>query len=165
MKCMAIPLGLTLYTPGRMLWTVTRLIVEISTIALQALSDFVRQWQEGQALLTMMSSYLKKIVCDIPSTVAKRVIDCMSHFFFASIVLASAAYGLVSTYEGRKWESLIEVAWSGASFKKDLRFLGVWDAQACYLAHCFQLRGNMNDPIVRFSDEGKYVIRRWEWRS
>jgi hypothetical protein len=157
-KCAAIPFGLPLYTAGQMIWSFGRFFVDIPAIALGAIRDFVSDWQKGHTLCELGRDYAKKITCDIPASMGKNVLHFIAAPFLAGGVLATAAYGIISPYEGRKWEAKVELCWENdVSFKEDVRWKGLWNARACYLAHCFQPRGNI--------ESGKYVIRHWEWQS
>jgi hypothetical protein len=75
----------------------------------------------------------------------------------------ASIYGVVRPYQGRDFESLVEHAWQhGTSYKDDFRNVSAragencWgafvkdmrDAHPCYLAHCFQARGNANNPRI-----------------
>jgi hypothetical protein len=128
-KCLAIQFFNPLYTLGKMTW-------HLGHLPVAALKGRALSWDLWQLVRSPL---------------------------YGVAVQLTALYGILCPYEGRKREAQVEFAWQGGvSYREDFRktkypkevsgweacWRGAHDAQAFYLAYCFQVRGNLRDPHI-----------------
>jgi hypothetical protein len=161
-KCFAITLGIPYYTVGQMVWHAVKTPIEIGAIALKTI------FKSGQQILLgkfCESAHALLSACtQIPNTFGNGLFEVVKAPLFGLGCALSAITGMFkNSYHARKFEALIENAWQqGASYKQDFRNIparkgeGFWTAfvkdilepRPFYLAYCFQVRSNVNDPRV-----------------
>lgn len=93
--------------------------------------------------LGQMSYHLYTLV---DGKIGESLWNIVSDVIFGISVLFAVIAGMASPLEGRKLEAIIEKQWQGGVSKHlDCRFLPLGEAQASYLAYCFQTCGNIRD--------------------
>jgi hypothetical protein len=164
-KCALIVLAMPFYTVGKMAWYLCKTPFDITTIVLDTLIKAGQQLVLGRfyAGFSEMGNGCIQLV----DSVGSNLFEIVKGPIFGLGTALAALYGTVKPYHGRVFEALMEKAWQqGASYKDDFRNIpprageNCWEAfvkdvqlaHPFYLAHCFQSRGNINDPrIVRIS--------------
>ncbi len=165
-KCFLIALGMPFYAIGKMAWYTFKTPFEITAIATRAILEAGRQFAYGRFYEGFGG--LSKAVSLSSERLGYGLGEIVKAPLFGLGGVLAGLYGVVKPYHGRKIEAIIEHAWqNGASYKEDLRQVparpgencweafvkDVIDAHPFYLAHCFQVRGNI-------SDSNLVVIRR-----
>ncbi len=165
-KCAGIALGTPFYAFGKICWYLIKTPIDIGVIALDSIAKIFSHVCLGR--LYEASSEAQRSFIQMAQTLGTGLFEVVKAPLFALGNELAAIYGLFKPYHARKFEAIIEKAWQqGASYKEDLRKVparpgendwtsfvkDVQDAHPFYLAHCFQVRGNVNGP-------GITVIRR-----
>ncbi len=160
-KCAGIALGTPFYAFGKICWYLVKTPIDMGVIALDAISKIFSHVCLGR--LYEASSEAQRSFIQMAQTLGTGLFEVVKAPLFALGCELTAIYGLFKPYHARKFEAIIEKAWQqGASYKEDLRKIparsgedcwtafvkDVRDAHPFYLAHCFQVRGNVNDPRV-----------------
>lgn len=161
-KCALLVLGIPLYTLGKIAWHAFKTPFDISIIAINTLERvgqhlMIERFYESAVEMRKGCSLVSEAFCDGLSEIIKDLLFGLGAEF-------ASMYGIVRPYQGRWFEQLFEHAWqNGAHYKDDFRYVpprageSCWtacvkdmqDAHPCYLAHCFQVRGNvMNNPHI-----------------
>ena len=165
-KCAWVALAIPFYTAGAMAWNAFKIPVEICSMLL----DTLKKVGELLALQRLYEGAveMRQGLMQIPGIIGDRLFEIVKAPIFGFGAEIASICGMIKPYRCRKIEALIESAWhGGASYKEDFRKIPkrpdencleafVKDAQLMrpfYLAHCFQVRGNVNDPDIE-------VIRR-----
>lgn len=161
-KCVAIALGNPLYALGTELWHLTKTILVVGVVAIDAIKRLGEQI--GQGNLEVVGTIGWHWLVETARTVGEGIWGIVSTPFYAIGVEFAALYGIFDQYQGRKWVAAIEHSWqNGASYREDLEWpvrqenRNFWDAfvedlkksRTHYLANCFQVRGNVQDPNIR----------------
>lgn len=161
-KCAGIAVATPLYAFGKICWYLVKTPIDIGVIALDSISKIVAQVCLGR--LYEASSEAQRSFIQMSQTLGTGLFEVVKAPLFALGVELTAIYGLFKPYHARKFEAIMEKAWQrGASYKEDLRRVparagedcwtafvrDIRDAHPFYLAHCFQVRGNVNDPRIR----------------
>jgi hypothetical protein len=118
-----------------------------------------------------MAWHLFKIPCGLFQSleiVGNNLLEVVKAPLFGIGAELAAIGGIIKPYKFRTWEAIVENKWqNGVSYKEDFRKIpprkgeNCWQAfmkdirqkRPLYLAYCFQVRGNVNDPRI-------HVIRR-----
>jgi hypothetical protein len=160
-KCFLIALGMPFYAFGKMAWYTFKTPFEITAIATQAIIEAGRQFGYGRFYQGFAE--LRKRISISSEKLGYGLVEIVKAPLFGLGGVLAALYGVVKPYHGRKIEAIIERAWqNGASYKEDLRQVparpgencweafvkDVIDAHPFYLAHCFQVRGNIRDANI-----------------
>lgn len=160
-KCAFVALAIPFYTIGKMCWHGCKIPIEITALVLEIFSKTSQQpvfcrFYEG---LTGMHEKFS----EISNIVGQGLFNVIKAPIFGLGAELAALYGIVRPYHGRKWEALIENTWqNGASYKVDFRSIPAKPGENCweafvndirkshpfYLAYCFQVRHNINDPRI-----------------
>ncbi len=160
-KCALVALGIPFYAAGKMAWYAVKTPLEIGILV------FDKMFVLGKVLYECKFSEvvpeIRNAFTQISGTLGTGIFEIVKAPIFAIGCDLAAIYGIFRPYHGRKFEALIEHAWQqGASYKEDLRNVPPRDGENCwtafvkdlrdshpfYLAHCFQVRGNVNEPRV-----------------
>ena len=160
-KCACVALGLPFYTIGKICWHVVQTPIRIAMTAYETIVQIgkdLAQCRFGAAIKTMGHGIVQSV-----QKLGHGVYEIGKSPVFALGCEAAAIYGIFKPYHGRKFEAKVEKAWQqGASYKEDLRLIPArpgeddWTAfvtdikktPAFYLAHCFQVRGNVNEARI-----------------
>lgn len=160
-KCACIAIGLPFYTIGTICWHAVKTPIEIAMTAYETIVQVGRdlaQCKLGESIKTMGLGIVQSV-----QQLGHGVYEIGKSPVFALGCEAAAIYGIFKPYHGRKFEAKIEKAWQqGASYKEDLRCIPARPGENCwtafvtdikktpafYLAHCFQVRGNVNEARV-----------------
>ncbi len=158
-KCALIALGLPLFTLGKIGWHMAKTPIEIGTIGLDALLKIGPELALGHLYESAVDARLAALrIGQVFGAGLFGVVKAPLYLIGAEF---AAIYGIFKPYHGRKFEAAIEKAWqNGASYKEDFRNIPERKGETCwqafktdiqiahtfYLAHCFQVRGNVNDP-------------------
>ncbi len=160
-KCALLVLGIPFYTVGKMAWHVFKTPFEITVLAVNTLVKAGDQFAICRYYEGMME--MRRGFSQVPEMFGNGLFEIIKAPLFGLGAELASIYGVFRPYHGRKIEAIIEKAWQqGASYKDDFRNItprvgescwdafvkDVWDARPFYLAHCFQVRGNVNDPRV-----------------
>jgi hypothetical protein len=156
-KCLKVFAAAPFFSCGQILFHLGRILVSTAKIAFKALKEFGRVvyyqgikrafnvlWQANWVILKANLSYASEI--------ARSII-------FGLAVQGAAFYGLINPFEGRKWVAKIENHWQhGISWKKDIKIVeNLKEAKVCYLAQCFQVRDNLNNPDLIIVRKGELL--------
>lgn len=160
-KCALIALGLPFYTVGKMAWYVFKTPFEISALAINTLMKAGQHLAIGRLYEGAVDMRIG--FSQVPEMFGIGLFEIIkAPIFFLGAELA-VIYGIFRPFHGRKIEAIIEHAWQqGASFKEDFRNVpprigencwdafvqDIHDAHPFYFAHCFQVRGNVQDPRI-----------------
>ena len=160
-KCAVITLGMPLYAFGRMTWNLVKTPIEIGTIALDAIRQLSTQLR--QCHLKESASTLKTAVIQSTAAFGHGLYEIVKAPLFMLGCELAAIYGIFRPYHGRKYEAILEHFWQrGVSYKNDFVSIparpgescweafrkDIMNAHTCYLARCFQVRGNVNESRV-----------------
>jgi hypothetical protein len=160
-KCALLVLGVPFYTIGKMAWYIFKTPFEISALAVETLIKAGEYF--AIARLYEGCIEMRRGFSQIPEMFGNGLFDIIKAPIFGLAAEFASIYGIFRPYHGRKIEALIENAWQqGASYKDDFRNIpartgeNCWtafvkdlhDAHPFYLAHCFQVRGNVNDSRI-----------------
>jgi hypothetical protein len=160
-KCALLVLGIPFYMVGKMAWYTLKTPFEITALAMNTLVKAgehfaIERYYEG--IIEMRRGFSQ-----IPEMFGNGLFEVIKTPIFSLGAQLTCVYGTFRPYHGRKFEAMIEHAWQqGASYKEDFRNVplrtgencwsafvkDVHDAHPFYLAHCFQVRGNVNDPRI-----------------
>lgn len=124
----------------------------------------IMAWNFGKAFIEPLRIGLAhREVVEIPKAVALDLWDVVRAPIYGLGMMLTALYGICDPYTGREYEATVENAlMHEVSYKEDFRnkkreevpdcwpelIYGIQNAQAFYLAYCFQIRGNINDPRI-----------------
>jgi hypothetical protein len=159
-KCVFLSLGMPFYTLGKMAWHTFKTPLEISALAMNALRKASEQFAMGG--LYEGAIEICRDFSQIPEIFGKGLFEIIKAPIFGLGAELASIYGIFKPYHGRKIEATIERAWQqGVSYKDKGDFLNIaprtgencWnafvkdmqEARSFYLAHCFQVRGNVSD--------------------
>ncbi len=160
-KCALIAFANILYTSGKVVWYAVRAPIVIAAVAAEAISKAAKEFSMGRCLES--ATELKKgwtKSCDLGVESLFEIIKCP---IFGLGVELSAIYGIFRPYFGRKFVGKLENAWlGGISYKQSFNRIPAREGETCleafskdiqsshpyYLAQCFQVRGNVNDPRI-----------------
>ncbi|MBS0604326.1 MAG: hypothetical protein JSS60_04720 [Verrucomicrobia bacterium] len=160
-KCALIALGMPFYTLGKMSWHIFKTPFEIGAIALETLYKTGEQLALGKLYEGAVS--MRSGITQAAEAFGTGLYEIVKAPFFGLGCELAALYGVVKPFHGRKIEAMIEKAWqNGASYKEDFRNVPARPGETCwqafrkdmqdahpfYLAHCFQVRGNVHDPRI-----------------
>lgn len=161
-KCALVAfLGIPFYTVGKMGWYALKTPLDIGVIAIDRIAIVGKILYECK--FSEVCPEIRNAFSKILGTLGTGIFEIIKAPLFAFGCELAAIYGIFRPYHGRKFEALIEKAWQqGASYKEDLRKVPARPDESCwtaftkdildshpfYLAHCFQVRGNVNEPRV-----------------
>ncbi len=165
-KCAWLALGIPFYTVGAIAWNAFKIPVEICSM----LSKTLKKVGEQLALQRLYEGAveMRQGLLQIPGIIGDGLFEVVKAQLFGFGAEIVSLCGIIKPYRCRKIEALIESAWhGGVSYKEDFRKIPKRPGENCleafvkdvqlmrpfYLAHCFQVRGNVNDPNIE-------VIRR-----
>ncbi len=160
-KCALVAFAMPFYTFGEMSWHLCKTPLEATLIALDTLAKVGGQlafchFYEGA--IEILHGFSQ-----VTETIGSGIFEIVKAPIFGLGVELAALYGVAKPFHGRKFEALIENAWKkGASYKDDFRNIPARPNESCwqafvqdikgshpfYLAHCFQVRENVNDPRI-----------------
>ena len=165
-KCTLIVLGAPFYTAGKILSNIIRTPIEIGAIAFKTLYQVGKLLSQGECLQSCTA--IGSGLYEIGETCGERLFEIIKAPIFGLGVELAALYGIFKPYHGRKFVAMIENAWqNGASYKNDVRNIPECSNNSpcemfnrpCYLAYCFQVRGDVNDP--RITVIRRELLSRW----
>lgn len=160
-KCFCVVLGMPFYTVGKMVWHAVKTPLEIGSIAIDAILKVGQLFLSGN-----YTEGAKEAYCTLQRTfevLSTGLFEIKKAPFFGLGCALTALYGVFKPYHGRKFEALLENAWQqGSSHKEDFRNVparpdencltafvkDLRDSHTFYLAHCFQIRGNIRNPLI-----------------
>ena len=160
-KCALVAIGSPFYTFGKMSWYAFHTPLEITVLFLDTIAKAGEQFVHGK--FSESGALLTRGISQITETFGKGVWEVIKAPLFGVAMAIAGLYGIFKPYHGRRVEALIENAWQqGISYKNDLRTIperpgeNCWEAfvkyinspHPFYLAHCFQIRGNISDPHI-----------------
>ncbi len=160
-KCALIALAMPLYTVGKIGWEAVRTPFEIGTIALDTLHQIGQQMLLGRLYESALLA--RDGLSQVSETLGSGLFEIVKAPLFLLGAELAAIQGIFKPYHGRKFEAMIEKAWqNGISYKEDFRKIPVREGEDCwqafktdilnlrtfYLAHCFQVRGNVSDARI-----------------
>lgn len=152
-KCATLAFAIPFFTVGKMIWYAVKTPLEIGAIALQVLAGLVR----GEC------PPLKERGIEMLQTLGNGLFEVVKAPFFGLAAEIAAIYGIFRPLPGRAIIARIEYGWQlGISYKNDCRDRLCFDQPNCwqaflndvtgdrafYVARCFQVRGNVNDPRI-----------------
>lgn len=157
-KAIIASLVMPVFAISHMSWYGLKGIYEVGKSAKAAFHNI----SQRPASLSMAASILKNgrtLVIDSTSSLVRNFWRVVRTPFYAIATQAALSMTVFLGYEGRKWEAIVERSWQKDSWKLDWRMmkapesLGTWkafvedvrNAKACYLAFCFQPKGNIKD--------------------
>lgn len=161
-KCAALILGIPFYTAGFMAWNVTKTALMTFLTGIDAFKQLGEQL--ASADIEQGCHLFQRQICTIPSILANGIWTVVSAPIYAVAAELSACVGLVDPYLGREWEAAVEYRWQKRlSYREDFSKIPkrpsetCWeafmkdlvDARGCYLANCFQVRGNVANREIR----------------
>ncbi len=161
-KCIAIMLGMPLYTLATIGWHLTKIPVVITVIAFDILKTVPSYCLENK--MDKAWAHFKERVWEIATLSAKEIFEVVKAPFYMIAAESGALVGVFNPYLGRKWVGKIEYSWQNQrSYKEDFRVIperpgeSFWEAfvkdvihsRAFYLAYCFQVRGNLSNKNIR----------------
>ncbi len=165
-KCALILTALSFYTVGNIVWRSVQLPLDVTRVALGAIDHLVKDIQQSRA---SASTFTREFFFDSSKKAAEDVWEVLRVPFLAIAVAATASLGLISPYEGRKYEAKVERIWQhGAARSEDVRrvhhpsstsclegfFRTMEKANAFYLAYCFQPVGCLDDKKIAIHSYG-----------
>lgn len=168
-KCALCALGIPFYAFAKVLWHAIKTPLQINAIGIDAICRALQH-------LTSDAPYdaaadLKQRMNQMSEVLYAGLFEIIKAPLFALGCELASICGVFKPYHGRKFEALVEKAWQNdASYKIDFRNIPARSGEDCwtafkmdcwtafvkdfkdtppfYLAHCFQVRGNVNDPRV-----------------
>lgn len=158
-KCAFLVLGLPFFTFGKIGWHMARTPIEIGTICIDALTKIGPELALGHLYESAGQAHLS--ASRVAQAFGTGLFEVVKAPFYLIAAEFAAIYGIFKPYHGRRLEAAIEKAWqNGTSYKEDFRNIPARSGETCwqafktdiqiahtfYLAHCFQVRGNVNDP-------------------
>lgn len=165
-KCFRIFLGTPFYIAGVMGWNFAKAFIDPVRLGFNSAVQFAKDVKDKNAA-EAISALIKRSVVEIPKASAQAIgadlWDVVRAPFYGLAMMFSALYGIYDPYVGREYEARVEHAlMHNISYKEDFRtkkreavkncwpefIYGIQNAQAFYLAYCFQIRGNINDPSI-----------------
>lgn len=161
-KCFLIFFGMPFYTVGAMSWHAAKAPIMCVTIILDTIYQVGQQIVLGRA--DECSVEMRHGFSQLPDVLGNGLFEIVKAPIFALGIELVALYGILKPYQARKYEALIENAWQkGASYKDDFRRIPAREGENCweafvkdvsascpfYLADCFQVRNNLNNPLTR----------------
>ena len=160
-KCALLILGVPLYTVGRMSWHLFKTHFEISMLIINTLKKASKPCAIERFYEAAVE--MRRGLSQIPGMLGNGLFEIFKDVLLGAGAELASIYGVVRPYQGRWFEQIIEHHWqNGAHYKNDFRYVppragencceafikDVKDAHPCYLAHCFQIRNNVNNPHV-----------------
>lgn len=171
-KCFCIALGMPFYALGKMIWYAVKTPVEITVIACDTIAKAGEQLMQGKFYEAAI--HAKEGLIEAAQVVANGIFDIVKSPFLAIGCEIAAIYGIFKPFHGRRGVQLLELAWqNGVSFREDARKFpessekfswkdfkrDIHNANPAYLAQCFQVRGNVNEPrIIVVHREPEYSL-------
>lgn len=161
-KSFLVALATPLYTIAKMSWHTFKTPLEMSGIALHSIAPIGQLFYSGNFCEAAKDT--QRAFVQIFEVFGTGLFEIVKAPLFALGCELAALYGIFKPYHGRKYEALIENAWQqGSSHKLDFRNINAREGESClkaffkdiqesrpfYLAHCFQVRGNIQDPLMR----------------
>jgi hypothetical protein len=160
-KCALIVLAMPFYTLGKIAWYAFKTPLEISALVIDTL---IKAGDE----LSMSRFYegcvkLRHGVSQIPDMFGNGLFEIIKAPFFGYATALASFYGIFKPYHARVVVAGLEHASQrGLSYKEDCKNIpprpneNCWEAFAkdignahpCYLAQCFQVRGNVRDARI-----------------
>jgi hypothetical protein len=149
-KCALIALIMPFYVAARIGWHGAETFFQMSVVVVDMIAD-PRGFEAGRRC------------AQLSQELGEGLFKVAQASLFGSGCGLGAAYGIFKPYHGRRCVAILENAWlRGVSYKRDLRNIparpnedcltacvkDVRTAEAFYLAYCFQLRGNVNEPRI-----------------
>jgi hypothetical protein len=160
-KCALLILGVPIYTVGKMAWHLFKTPVEISVLMINTLKK-----ANKRCVIERFYEAAVEMRCglsQVPGILGHGLFEIVKDVLFGVGAELASIYGVIRPYQGRWIEQIIEYHWqNSAHYKDDFRYVparagencceafikDVKDAHPCYLAHCFQIRNNVNNPHV-----------------
>ncbi len=160
-KCALIAFANILNTFGKMIWYTIRAPIAISAVAAESIANAAKEFAMGRCLES--STELKKGLIRSWELGVESLFEIVKCPIFGLGVELGAIYGIFRPNFGRKIVGKLEHAWlNGISYKQSFNRIPPRDGENCleafskdiqsthpfYLAQCFQVRGNVNDPHI-----------------
>jgi hypothetical protein len=160
-KCAMIFCAAPFYAFGEMSWHLCKTPIEVTTLAIDVISKVGQQLILGRFYEAALEIGYGTI--QVLESLGSGLFEIVKAPIFGFGMQLAAVYGVIKPYHGRKIEALIENAWQkGAHFKQDFRDIparpgencwqafvkDVKDSRPLYLAYCFQVRSNVNNPRI-----------------
>jgi hypothetical protein len=160
-KCALLVLAIPFYTVGKMAWYASKTPFEITALAMDTLTKSGEQFVIGRCYEGIVE--MRRGISQIPEMFGNGLFEIIKAPIFGLVAELASISGIFKPYYGRMIEAIIEQAWQqGASYKDDFRNVlpragencwdafvkDVHDAHPFYLAHCFQVRGNVHDARI-----------------
>jgi hypothetical protein len=156
-KCACLAFALPFYGLGKIAWHVIKIPLQIIDIASESFAKIAERFKEGLCMegINEIGHFFYQEI----SIFAADVFEIAKVPIFTIGCEIAAIYGIIKPYHGRRFEAMMEHAWqNGISYKKDQRtgpsqneegcFPCVRENNPCYMARCFQSRGNTHDPRI-----------------
>jgi hypothetical protein len=144
---------------GVMVWNIGKIFFDIVRISFNVLQNFGTWWKE-KGLFHIVKEFFGRI---FKAVICQDLWHIVRAPFYAIGMMMAAGIGVICPYFGRKWVAKIENSWQdGFSHERDIRVAGekesltlcpvIWkeskEARVFYLAHCFQVQGNIHKPNI-----------------
>src|ERR1700722_1105444 len=165
-KCFLLVFAIPFYTVGKMAWHLFKLPFEIGVVAFDTLVKSGQQFALQrcyEGIHEMRRGFLQGV-----EIAGDELIEVVKAPLFGLGAELAAIGGMIKPHRFRAWEAIVENRWqNGISYKEDFRNIPPREGENCwqafvkdiqekrpfYLAYCFQVSGNVNDPCI-------HVIRR-----